>query len=120
MCQKFGPTPSRPLLGYAGGGFGIGGRAGGFGTGEVYNVYKPTDYEGPFMTIGGGWIGNSSISTGDLLPDWITGKNGAASYTAGASTKGLGVTWTGYWIISATDPIAPKPSSSSKSSPTDK
>ena len=61
-------------------GVGLGGGGGNLGLGQVYNVNTASDYAGPFIDISGGIAGGGSLSS------W---PGGAASYTAGATTKGI-------------------------------
>jgi RHS repeat-associated protein len=83
--------------GYLGGGVGFGKGGGNFGLGEVYGVYQPTDYEGPFVNVSAGLgVSGGGISS---FP------GGAASYSAGAGTTGINGSLQLYWIIDATDPI---------------
>ncbi len=82
---------------YVGGGVGFGKSGGNLGLGEVFGVYKPTDYEGPFISVGGGLGGGGSISS------W---PGGAASYTAGAASPGIYGGFQYYHIIGATPPLS--------------
>ncbi len=89
--------------GYVGAGIGFGGRGGNFGLGEVIGVYKPTDYEGKFLSISAGYgVGGVGIATSP-----IPGDIGSASYSAGAGTAGISASLQWYWIIDATDPVQP-------------
>ena len=80
-----------------GAGFGKGG--GSCGVGKVYNVYRSTDYEGPFSNFSAGAGPGGSISG----QPWF-GQNGSASFTGGPSTLGISGSFQYYWIISATSP----------------
>jgi RHS repeat-associated protein len=77
-------------------GAGFGGGGGNLGVGEVYGVYKPSDYAGPFASVSGGAVGGGSVSG---IP------NGAASYTAGASTLGVNGSVQVYIQLHATAPL---------------
>ena len=83
--------------GYGGVGLGLGKGGGNFGQGEVYGVYKATDYEGPFVNVAAG-VG----VTGGSISSW---HDGSASYSAGAGTLGISGSFQVYSIINATDPV---------------
>jgi hypothetical protein len=95
-----------------GAGFGRGG--GVVGGGEVYNVYQAIDYAGPFSNVSAGLGGYVPIG-GSISGQPLPGQNGAASFTAGASTLGVSGSLQEYWIIGATAPTSQNPGNNSSS-----
>jgi RHS repeat-associated protein len=73
-------------------GVGCGGKAGGFGCGEVVNVFKPSDYCGFFVNGSVGYGAGATVSTGF---------GGVCAYTAGGGVGGIGTTIQWYWIVSS-------------------
>jgi RHS repeat-associated protein len=78
--------------GYVQYGVGCGGKGGGFGCGEVVNVFKPSDYAGVFVNGSAGYGAGATVSTGF---------GGVCAYTAGGGVGGVSVTAQWYWIVTA-------------------